>query len=143
MIWGHVDGDLLTVEKPLARDPRDRKRMAIVSNGRQAKTDFFRLARFGPGDLLRAHLHTGRTHQIRVHLSAIGHPIVGDSVYGGVRRRVAGDLRAVLRLERPFLHAERLAFRHPRDQRRMEFSVPLPADLMGVLEDLPEWNDDE
>jgi 23S rRNA pseudouridine1911/1915/1917 synthase len=64
-------------------------------------------------------------------------------VYGGVRRRVAGDLRAVLRLERPFLHAERLAFTHPRDERRMEFTVPLPADLLGVLEDLPEWNEDE
>jgi len=88
-------------------------------------------------------IHTGRTHQIRVHLSTIGHPIVGDALYGGVRRRVPGDLRALQRLQRPFLHAERLAFTHPRDGRRMEFSAPLPPDLTAVLEDLPGWTTDE
>ena len=79
--------------------------------------------------LLHVAIATGRTHQIRVHLSAIGHPIVGDPTYGGVHRRVPGDLRAVQRLERPFLHASRLAFTHPRDGRRMEFESPLPPDL--------------
>jgi len=69
-----------------------------------------------------------------VHLSAIGHPIVGDSVYGGLRRRVAGDLRPVLALNRPFLHAARLAFHHPSDGRKMEFEVPLPNDLQTVLD---------
>jgi 23S rRNA pseudouridine1911/1915/1917 synthase len=88
-------------------------------------------------------IHTGRTHQIRVHLSGIGHPIVGDALYGGVHRRVLGDIRAVLRLTRPFLHAERLAFTHPREQRRMEFTAPLPADLLDVLEALPGWKDDD
>jgi 23S rRNA-/tRNA-specific pseudouridylate synthase len=88
-------------------------------------------------------IHTGRTHQIRVHLSAIGHPIVGDSMYGGVHRRVPGDIRAVMHLERPFLHAARLAFRHPRDGRHMEFSADLPADLQGVLAALPGWRDRE
>ena len=83
-------------------------------------------------------IHTGRTHQIRVHLSAIGHPIVGDSLYGGVHRRVPGDLRAVSRLERPFLHAARLAFTHPLDGRRMEFTSPLPDDLQHVLDQLRE-----
>jgi 23S rRNA pseudouridine1911/1915/1917 synthase len=82
-----------------------------------------------------------------VHLSAIGHPIVGDSLYGGVRRRVAGDIRAVQRLERPFLHAARLVFKHPRDGRRMEFIAPLPVDLTSVLDDIPGWppgsDDDE
>jgi 23S rRNA pseudouridine1911/1915/1917 synthase len=84
--------------------------------------------------LLQVAISTGRTHQIRVHLSAIGHPIVGDSTYGGVHRRVADDVRAVQRLERPFLHASRLAFTHPVENRRMEFASPLPADLQDVLD---------
>jgi 23S rRNA-/tRNA-specific pseudouridylate synthase len=88
--------------------------------------------------LCQVAIHTGRTHQIRVHLSAIGHPVVGDSVYGGVHRRVAGDIRAVQRLERPFLHAARLAFTHPREGRRMEFTAPLPDDLQDVLDALPQ-----
>ena len=89
--------------------------------------------------LVRVAIHTGRTHQIRVHLSAIGHPIVGDSLYGGLHRRVPGDIRAVQRLERPFLHAARLAFNHPRDGRRVEFSAPLPPDLLEVLDAIPGW----
>jgi 23S rRNA pseudouridine1911/1915/1917 synthase len=76
-------------------------------------------------------------------LNAIGHPIVGDALYGGVRRRVAGDIRAVLSLARPFLHAARLAFLHPADRRRMEFTAPLPSDLQQVLDALPGWNDDD
>jgi 23S rRNA pseudouridine1911/1915/1917 synthase len=79
---------------------------------------------------------TGRTHQIRVHLSAIGHPIVGDPTYGGVKARVAQDLRPVLRLDRPFLHASRLAFAHPGDGRAMSFEAPLPDDLQRVLDEL-------
>ena len=81
-------------------------------------------------------IHTGRTHQIRVHLSAIGHAVVGDSLYGGVHRRVPGDIKAVLRLERPFLHAGRLVFKHPSDGRRMEFISELPDDLQRVLDEL-------
>jgi 23S rRNA pseudouridine1911/1915/1917 synthase len=87
---------------------------------------------------LRVVIATGRTHQIRVHLNAIGHPIVGDALYGGVHRRVPVRVRAVLRLARPFLHAERLAFTHPRSGERMEFSAPLPEDLRTVLQDLDE-----
>jgi 23S rRNA pseudouridine1911/1915/1917 synthase len=79
-------------------------------------------------------ISTGRTHQIRVHLSEIGHPIVGDATYGGLRRRVAGDLRPLLALERPFLHAGRLVFHHPADGRKMEFESRLPADLQTVLD---------
>ena len=84
--------------------------------------------------LIHVAIATGRTHQIRVHLSEIGHPIVGDAVYGGLRRRVAGDLRPVLALERPFLHAGRLVFHHPADGRKMEFEAPLPHDLQLVLD---------
>jgi 23S rRNA pseudouridine1911/1915/1917 synthase len=86
--------------------------------------------------LARVAIHTGRTHQIRVHLSAIGHPVVGDALYGGVRRRVPGDLTTVKRLDRPFLHASRLVFRHPADSRRMEFDSDIPADLQSVLDEL-------
>jgi len=93
--------------------------------------------------LARVAIHTGRTHQIRVHLSAIGHPIVGDPVYGGIHRRVPGDAKAVTHLERPFLHAARLVFRHPAEGRRMEFESPLPADLQRVLDDLREDDGDE
>jgi 23S rRNA pseudouridine1911/1915/1917 synthase len=143
LVWGVVQAGR-RIDAAIGRDPANRQKMsARAKHARSAVTRITR-ARHLPGvTLCQVAIHTGRTHQIRVHLSAIGHPIVGDSVYGGVRRRVAGDLRAVLRLERPFLHAERLVFTHPRDERRMEFTVPLPADLLGVLEDLPEWNEDE
>jgi 23S rRNA-/tRNA-specific pseudouridylate synthase len=92
-------------------------------------------ARHVPGvSLLRVAIQTGRTHQIRVHLNAIGHPIVGDSLYGGVHRRVPHGVRAVQRLTRPFLHAERLAFTHPTSGERLEFRAPLPQDLRETLE---------
>ena len=98
-----------------------------------------RAEHFGPPlTLAQVAIHTGRTHQIRVHLSAIGHPIVGDALYGGVHRRVPGDLRAVTHLDRPFLHAARLVFKHPGDGRRMEFTSELPADLQRVLDELRE-----
>jgi 23S rRNA pseudouridine1911/1915/1917 synthase len=127
--WGHLADDRVTVEKPIARDPRDRKRMAIVSTGRAARTDFVRLARFDVVDLLRAHLHTGRTHQIRVHLSSIGHPVVGDDTYGG-----GGGRRLVtLPPKRHFLHAAWLRFRHPASGEEVELRSPLPADLRSAL----------
>jgi len=129
MTWGHLTSDKLTIDKPIARDPRDRKRMAIVNKGRPAKTDLIRLARFDAGDLLRAHLHSGRTHQIRVHLASIGHPVMGDDVYGGGGgRRVAG-----LPPKRHFLHAAWLAFNHPVTGKPLDFRSPLPADLRHSL----------
>jgi 23S rRNA pseudouridine1911/1915/1917 synthase len=129
MTWGHVTSDAFTIDKPIARDPRDRKRMAIVNKGRPAKTDLIRLARFDAGDLLRAHLHSGRTHQIRVHLASIGHPVMGDDVYGGGGgRRVAG-----LPPKRHFLHAAWLAFNHPVTGKPLDFRSPLPEDLSRAL----------
>jgi 23S rRNA pseudouridine1911/1915/1917 synthase len=129
MSWGHLDADAVTVEKPIARDPRDRKRMAVVSTGRAARTDFVRLARFDSADLLRAHLHTGRTHQIRVHLSSIGHPVVGDDTYGG------GGGRKLVSLpnKRHFLHAAWLRFRHPASGEMIELRSLLPPDLVQSI----------
>ena len=127
--WGHLEVDRLTVDKPLARDPRNRQRMAVVATGRTARTDFIRLARFDSADLLRAHLHTGRTHQIRVHLAAVGHPVVGDDTYGGGGgRRLVG-----LAPRRHFLHAARLVFRHPVTEARIDVRSPLPPDLVASL----------
>lgn len=127
--WGHIGEDRITVERPIARDPRDRKRMAVVSSGRAARTDLTRLARFDSADLLRAHLFTGRTHQIRVHLASIGHPVVGDDTYGG------GGGRKLMRLaaRRHFLHAAWLVFRHPVSGQTIDLRSPLPDDLHDAL----------
>lgn len=129
MCWGHLDADQVTVDKPMARDPKDRKRMAIVAGGKEAKTAFVRIARLDPGDLLRCHLYTGRTHQIRVHLSSIGHPVAGDDTYGG------GGGRRLLALppRRHFLHAAWLRFRHPVTNAEVELRSPLPEDLRVAL----------
>lgn len=129
LAWGHLSSDQVTVEKPLDRDPRDRTRVAVVSTGRPAKTDFIRLARFESVDLLRAHLHSGRTHQIRVHLSSIGHPVVGDDTYGGGGGRKLMGLPA----QRHFLHAAWLIFTHPMTKLSMDFRSPLPEDLSRAL----------
>ena len=127
--WGHLTDDRITIERPIARDPRDRKRMAIVSSGRAARTDLTRLARFDSVDLLRAHLFTGRTHQIRVHLASIGHPVVGDDTYGGGGgRKLVG-----LAPRRHFLHAAWLVFRHPVTGTSIDLRSPLPEDLHRAL----------
>ena len=139
LVWGEVQAGR-RIDAPIGRDPGNRKRMsARARRSREAVTRIVRADKFGKAlTLARVAIHTGRTHQIRVHLSAIGHPIVGDPLYGGVRRRVPGDLRAVAHLSRPFLHAARLAFAHPADGRRMEFESPLPDDLQRVLDELTE-----
>ena len=143
LVWGVVQAGR-RIDAAIGRDPGNRQKMsARAKHARHAVTRITR-ARHLPGlTLCQVAIQTGRTHQIRVHLSAIGHPIVGDSLYGGAHRRVAGDIRAVQRLERPFLHAERLAFHHPSDRRRLEFTAPLPADLTAVLEGIPGWKDEE
>lgn len=139
LVWGVVQAGR-RIDAAIGRDPAHRQKMsARAKHAREAVTRITR-AHHMPGlTLCQVAIHTGRTHQIRVHLSAIGHPIVGDALYGGVHRRVLGDIRAVQRLERPFLHAARLVFKHPRDERRMEFLAPLADDLRHVLEDLPGW----
>ena len=142
LVWGRVVAGR-RIDAPIGRDPDNRKKMsARARRSREAVTRIVRAEALGPVTLAKVAIHTGRTHQIRVHLSAIGHPIVGDSLYGGVHRRVPGDLRAVTHLERPFLHAARLAFVHPVEKRKMEFTSELPADLQAVLDELRETHSD-
>ena len=136
LVWGLVQ-QRKRIDMPIGRDPVHREK--VSTRARRARSAVTRVtwARHVPGlSLLRIAIHTGRTHQIRVHLNAIGHPIVGDSLYGGVHRRVPHHLRAVQRLTRPFLHAERLAFRHPRTGEYLEFTAPLPEDLRAALLDV-------
>ena len=109
-----------SIEAPIGRDPVSRVRMAVVASGKPARTDVERLAARDGMSALRCKLHTGRTHQIRVHLSHVGLPLVGDAVYGG---------RSLLGLRRQALHAAELAFAHPVDGREMAFQSPLPPDL--------------
>ncbi|MCC7416430.1 MAG: RluA family pseudouridine synthase [Acidobacteria bacterium] len=136
LVWGHLQAHR-RIDTPIGRDPANRKKMsARARRSRTAVTRIVRAEALRALTLVRVAIHTGRTHQIRVHLSAIGHPIVGDALYGGVRRRVPGDLRAVTRLDRPFLHAAHLAFAHPGDGRRLELFSELPEDLQRVLDEL-------
>jgi 23S rRNA pseudouridine1911/1915/1917 synthase len=129
MCWGHLAEETVTIDRPIARDPRERKRMAVLATGKQAKTAFVRVGRFDPGDLLRAHLYTGRTHQIRVHLASIGHPVIGDDTYGG-----GGGRRLVaLPPKRHFLHAAWLIFKHPVTGAEIDIRSPLPEDLRTAL----------
>jgi 23S rRNA pseudouridine1911/1915/1917 synthase len=139
LVWGVVQAGR-RIEASIGRDPSNPLKMSTrASRARDAVTRITRAHHLPGLTLCQVAIYTGRTHQIRVHLSAIGHPIVGDSTYGGVHRRVPGDIRAIQRLERPFLHAARLVFTHPSDGRRMQFIAQLPEDLTQVLEDLPGW----
>ena len=143
LVWGVVQAGR-RIDAAIGRDPVHREKMSSRSkHAREAVTRITRAFHMPGLTLCQVAIHTGRTHQIRVHLSAIGHPVVGDALYGGVHRRVAGDIRAVQRLQRPFLHSARLAFTHPRDGHRMEFTANLPSDLLDVLEALPGWGDRE
>ncbi len=139
LAWGHLEETRVRIDAPVARHQRDRKRMSIVPEGRQARTDATVIARFDVVDLLRLELHTGRTHQIRVHLEHLGHPIVGDPVYaGGGSRRISGTARRRAELleratPRQALHAAALAFRHPVSGAPLEFHAEWPADLRDAL----------
>ncbi len=136
LAWGLVQ-QRKRINARIGRDPKNRIKMSTrASRSRDAITRVTWARDLEGVTLLRVAIHTGRTHQIRVHLSAIGHPIVGDSLYGGVHRRVPHPLKAVTRLARPFLHAERLVITHPRTLERMEFTAPIPADLEAIAYEL-------
>jgi 23S rRNA pseudouridine1911/1915/1917 synthase len=128
LVWGHLDANQGLIDAPIGRARREPTRMAVTARGREARTRYQVEQTFSdPAEvsLLTCRLDTGRTHQIRVHLDAIGHPVVGDGRYGGARR--------MLRCSRPFLHATHLAFDHPVSGERLDFDVPLADDLVEVL----------
>lgn len=136
LVWGLLNTGR-RIDAPLGRDPSNRQKMS--TRARRARTAVTRVTgteRFRGLTLATIAIATGRQHQIRVHLNSIGHPVVGDAVYGGLRRHLAADHRILATLERPFLHAYRLAFAHPRDGRRVEFRADVPDDLQLVLDDL-------
>jgi 23S rRNA pseudouridine1911/1915/1917 synthase len=118
------------IDAPIGRDPKQRKRLAVVRDGKPAQTEFEVLADNFSGEqaLLRCQIHTGRTHQIRVHLAFIGSPIVGDTVYGYRKQRV--------KLKRQFLHAAEIRFDHPITGARLQFEAPLPLPLKNLLDKL-------
>jgi 23S rRNA pseudouridine1911/1915/1917 synthase len=131
VVLGTVEANAGEIDAPIGRSGRDPTQMAVANSGREARTRYEVLTRFSePIDAteLTCRLETGRTHQIRVHLAAIGHPVVGDARYGGARPAVP--------LDRPFLHAERLGFAHPSDGAPMDFASPLPHDLVVVRDGL-------
>ena len=134
LVYGTPSQPRGTIEAPIARDPRDRKRMAVVAGGRNAITDFEVVERLRHASLLRCSLRTGRTHQIRVHMKHIGHPIVGDPVYSGPQWRGIPDKkiqRAIAAVTRQMLHAERITLPHRGEART--FTAPLPADFSELV----------
>lgn len=138
--WGHIAESPLTVDAPIGRDPRNRLRMAVVDEGREAVTRVRIREDWKAAQLLEVALKTGRTHQIRVHLEHVGHPVVGDPLYGiGWERGMGGANRAWARdmhrlVTRQFLHAWKLSFSHPDTGEQMRFEAPLPADLHEAAE---------
>ena len=130
LVWGVPEGPEGIIDAPIGRSSKNRKKMGIVSKGKNAITTYqVKESWFSSNvSLLELQLETGRTHQIRVHLSSIGNPVVGDDVYGTNRKN--------LTLRRPFLHASKLSFEHPRTGKACEFESPLPEDLKSVLADL-------
>jgi 23S rRNA pseudouridine1911/1915/1917 synthase len=137
--WGHLAESPITVDQAIGRDPRERKRMAVVEGGRRALTRIRVRERWAAADHLDVSLKTGRTHQIRVHLAHLGHPVVGDGVYGanwgkgmgGATRGWARELDR--RAPRQLLHASLLSFRHPATGEEMRFRAPLPEDMASVV----------
>lgn len=137
LVHGNFKEDSGTIDAPIGRHPVDRKRMAVVKDGRRAVTHWSVLERYGDATFLHVELETGRTHQIRVHMAYAKHPILGDAVYGSTAPQLGLYSQA--------LHGYRLTFVHPRTEERMTFTAPLPEDFLTALKRLsyngtmPEW----
>ncbi len=138
--WGHIKEDKLLIDADVGRHRRDRKRMAVVPGTKPAITEVERLERWRAADMLRVRLHTGRTHQIRVHLRHIGHPVVGDRQYAAGWEKGLGTGEGLWarelaqRVARQFLHAAELAFEHPVSGDKLHFEAPLPNDLAAAAD---------
>lgn len=136
LVYGVVKQGEGRIEQPIARDPRNRTRMAVVAGGRGALSLYKVRRSYDSFTLLDVEIKTGRTHQIRVHLAWLKHPVVGDELYAGGRDNNVQDVRLraqIRKLNRQFLHAEHLRFTHPKTGEPMRFVAPLPAELMGLL----------
>ncbi|MDO5729044.1 MAG: RluA family pseudouridine synthase [Actinomycetaceae bacterium] len=134
LVSGHPDPDKGTIDAPIARHPSKEWRMAVVANGRRAITHYRTLEILPGAALVEVELETGRTHQIRVHFSALGHPCVGDTFYGADEREAEE-----LNLKRQWLHAVELTFAHPRTKQTMTVTAPYPDDLERVLTRFRRW----
>lgn len=127
IVYGNFDHNFGKIEAPIARDPQNRLKMAVVKGGKESVTTFKVLERFGEYTLLELKLETGRTHQIRVHMAYIGHPVLGDPLYGP--KKVIGEYGQ-------YLHAKTLGFKHPRTNEYMEFTSKLPDFFLEMIEEL-------
>ncbi|HEX7829549.1 MAG TPA: RluA family pseudouridine synthase [Thermoanaerobaculia bacterium] len=137
VVYGTPSVDRGTIEAPIGRDPRDRKRMAVVADGRRALTDYEVVERLRATSLVRCRLRTGRTHQIRVHLKHLGHPIAGDPVYSGPQWKGIPEKklqRALSSLKRQMLHAEKITFAHPRTGESISVRAEMPLDMRELIE---------
>ena len=139
LVHGRVAQDTGRIDEPIARDLRNRTRMAVMRGGRPALSLYRVRRRYARFTLLDVEIKTGRTHQIRVHLQWLKHPVVGDAVYGDGRDKTVQDARLrshINSLNRQFLHAEHLAFHHPRTRELLSFTAPLPRELTSLLGEL-------
>ena len=134
LVQGHPDPSSGSIDAPIDRHPTHDYKWAVVQGGKPSVTHYDTIEAFPHASLLEIHLETGRTHQIRVHMSALRHPCVGDAMYGA-----DPTLTKKLGLDRQWLHARRLAFTHPSSGQRMTFESPYPADLASALERIREW----
>jgi 23S rRNA pseudouridine1911/1915/1917 synthase len=137
LVWGRPVPDRGTIQTLVGRNPHNRKKMSVrTASGRAAITHYHTIQKFAEASLLRVRIETGRTHQIRVHLAHIGHPVVGDAQYGRARKT-----KRSLPANRQMLHAEYLAFAHPRTGLPLEFHAPIPEDMSSLLKRLADGED--